>query len=111
MIAGSSGLRRLLDDEPALTLRILTDPRGRVQSGIVGFIETLIRRDMADFGYVPVIEPGALAFALVRIGESFLYADVLANRRPDVAAADRLQQALFDGIRPPALPVSTVDGD
>jgi AcrR family transcriptional regulator len=26
MVAGSQGLRRLLDDEPALTLRVITDP-------------------------------------------------------------------------------------
>jgi hypothetical protein len=28
------------------------------------------------------------------LGESFLYADVLAARKPDVATADRLQQAV-----------------
>ena len=33
-------------------------------------------------------------YALVRLGESFLYADVLAARTPDVATAERLQQAL-----------------
>jgi hypothetical protein len=36
------------------------------------------------------------------MGESFLYADVLAARQPDVATADRLQQALLEGavLRP-----------
>jgi hypothetical protein len=93
-VAQSKSLRRLLDDEPALTLRVLTDPRGRVQTGIVRFIEALLRRDIAEFGLVSVIEPDALAYALVRLGESFLYADVLAARKPDVATADRLQQAV-----------------
>lgn len=101
IVARSHGLRRLLDDEPALAMRVLTDPRGRVQTGIVSFVEELLRRDMAEFGFVPVIEPHALAFALVRLGESFIYADVLAARVPDVATADRLQQALIEGIRPP----------
>jgi AcrR family transcriptional regulator len=100
MVAGSEGLRRLLDDEPALTIRVLTDPRGRVQAGIVAFIEDLLRRDVAEFGLVTIIEPGALAYALVRLGESFLYADVLAARKPDVATANRLQQALIEGIVP-----------
>jgi AcrR family transcriptional regulator len=100
MVSQSSGLRRLLDDEPALTLRVLTDPRGAVQPGIVAFVETLLRQDMAEFGLVPLIEPDALAYALVRMGESFLYADVLANRRPDVGTANRLQQALIEGILP-----------
>jgi AcrR family transcriptional regulator len=100
IVSRSRGLRQLLDDEPALTLRLLTDPRGQVQAGIVTFVEALIRRDMAEFGLAPLIEPGALAYALVRIGESFLYADVLAARQPDVDTANRLQQALVEGTRP-----------
>jgi AcrR family transcriptional regulator len=100
MVAGSTGLRRLLDDEPALTMRVLTDPRGRVQSGIVALNEELLRRDMEEFGLVTIIEPSALAYALVRLGESFLYADVLAARKPDVATANRLQQAIIEGILP-----------
>jgi hypothetical protein len=39
--------------------------------------------------------------ALVRLGESFLYADVLAARKPDVATADRLQQAVVYSSLPP----------
>jgi AcrR family transcriptional regulator len=98
LVSRSTGLRRLLDDEPALTMRVLTDPRGRVQTGVVDFIEGLLRRDIAEFGLVTLIEPDALAYALVRMGESFLYADVLAARKPDVTTANRLQQALIEGI-------------
>jgi AcrR family transcriptional regulator len=98
MVSQSKGLRRLLDDEPAVTIRILTDPRGKIQTGIVAFVEDLLRRDIAEFGLVTIIEPGALAYALVRLGESFLYADVLAARKPDVETANRLQQALVEGI-------------
>ena len=100
MVAGSTGLRRLLDDEPALTMRVLTDPRGKVQSGIVAFNEVLLRQDMEEFGLVTIIEPSALAYALVRLGESFLYADVIAARKPDVETANRLQQAIIEGILP-----------
>ena len=100
MVAGSTGLRRLLDDEPVLTMRVLTDPRGKVQSGIVAFNEVLLRQDMEEFGLVTIIEPSALAYALVRLGESFLYADVIAARKPDVETANRLQQAIIEGILP-----------
>jgi Tetracyclin repressor-like, C-terminal domain len=75
---------------------VLTDPRGQVQAGTVAFVEQLLRRDVAEFGLVTLIEPGALAYALVRLGESFLYADVLAARKPDVETANRLQQALLE---------------
>ena len=100
IVSQAAGLRRLLDDEPALTLRVLTDPLGPVQPGIVAFVEALLRRDIAEFGVTLLTEPDALAYALVRLGESFLYADVLAARKPDVAAADRLQQALIEGMLP-----------
>jgi len=100
IVSQSAGLRRLLDDEPALTIRVLTDPRGRVQAGIVAFIEVLLRRDIEEFGLVTLIEPDALAYALVKLGESFLYADVLAARKPDVETANRLQRALVEGILP-----------
>ena len=49
---------------------------------------------------VTLIEPDALAYALVKLGESFLYADVLAARKPDVETANRLQRALVEGILP-----------
>jgi AcrR family transcriptional regulator len=100
LVAQSEGLRRLLDDEPALAIRVLTDPRGQVQVGIVAFIEELLRRDIEEFGLITLIEPDALAYALVRLGESFLYADVLAGRKPDVETANRLQRALVEGVLP-----------
>jgi AcrR family transcriptional regulator len=100
LVSQSKGLRRLLDDEPALAMRVLTDPRGRVQTGIVAFVADLLRRDMDELGLVPIIEPDALAYALVRLGESFVYADILAARHPDVETANRLQRALVEGFRP-----------
>lgn len=98
LVSHSGALRRLLDSEPALTIRVLTDPAGPVQPRVVAFVEDVLRQDIAD-GYQPVIDAADLAYALVRLGESFLYADVLANRHPDVAAADRLQQALLQAGR------------
>jgi AcrR family transcriptional regulator len=98
IVSQSTGLRRLLEDEPALTIRVLTDPHGQVQTGVVAFIEELLRRDVAEFGLVTIIEPDALALALVRLGESFLYADVLAGRKPDIETVGRLQRALIEGI-------------
>ncbi len=58
IVSESIGLRHLLDDEPALTLRLLTDPRGQVQTGIVTFVAALIRSDMAEFELTPVDRTG-----------------------------------------------------
>lgn len=97
LVSGAAGLRRLLDDEPALAIRVLTDPRGAVQPGVVAAFRGLLQRDEAEAGLVLLIEADALSFALVRLGESFLYADALASRAPDVTTANRLQRALIEG--------------
>ena len=99
LVSRSLALHTLLGQEPALTIKVLTDPKGRVQTGVVAFVEATLRRDMADHGYVPIADPTDLAFALVRLGESFLYADVLAARQPDADAANRIQRALIEGTR------------
>jgi AcrR family transcriptional regulator len=98
IVSGAEGLRRLLNEEPTLALRVLTDPRGRIRTGVVDFFARSLRRDMAEFGLVCVIEPEELAYALVRLGESFIYADVLAARKPDLDTANRLQQALVESV-------------
>lgn len=97
LVSRSSALHTLLEQEPLVTIKVLTDPLGRVQPGVVGFVETMLRRDMNDHGYEPLTDPADLAFALVRLGESFLYADVLAARTPDAEAANRIQRALIEG--------------
>lgn len=99
LVCSAPGLRDLLDREPAVALRVLTDPRGAVQPGVVAAIEALLEQDV-ERGLVLLIEPNALAFALVRLGESFLYADALASRTPDLRHANRLQQALIEGSAP-----------
>ena len=99
LVCSAPGLRDLLDREPAVALRVLTDPRGAVQPGVVAAIEALLEQDV-ERGLVLLIEPDALSFALVRLGESFLYADALASRTPDLRHANRLQQALIEGSAP-----------
>ena len=96
MVAQSTALHQLLAEEPALAVRVLTDPLGKVQRGVVTFVESLLRHDVQEHGLRLLIQPDQLAFAIVRLGESFVYADVLANRTPDVDTANRLQQALIE---------------
>ena len=42
----------------------------------------------------PDVDVDTLAYAVVRLGESFLYADVLASRAPDLEACTTLVNAL-----------------
>jgi hypothetical protein len=48
---------------------------------------------------LPDVDPGQLAFAIVRMGESFLYADVVAATEPDVETASAVIRLLL-GLPP-----------
>jgi AcrR family transcriptional regulator len=99
-IAGNTGFRRFLDDEPTVAIRVLTDPHGRVQPRVMTAHVELLRRDVDDGGFVPVVSLDSLAYAIVRLGEAFLYSDVLASRAPDLEAAATLLAALVEGRVP-----------
>jgi len=96
-IAGNQGFRQFLNDEPALAIRVLTDPQGRVQPRVMTAHVELLRRDVDDGGFVPVVSLENLSYAIVRLGEAFLYSDVLASRAPDLEAASTLLGALVEG--------------
>jgi AcrR family transcriptional regulator len=99
LVAGDAGLRRLLDEEPMTAVRVLTDGRGHVQPAVVAAFEELFARDERDGALRPVVPRAHLAYAVVRLGESFLYADVVADRVPDIEAANRLEVALIEAGR------------
>lgn len=96
-VAHDPGLHQLLDDEPVVAIRVLTDPVGRVQPRVVAAHVDLLARDVAEGGFVPPVSLDSLSFALVRLGEAFLYSDVLAARAPDLEAAATLITALVEG--------------
>jgi AcrR family transcriptional regulator len=99
-IADNLGMRKLLADEPAVALRVLTDPDGRVQPKVIVAHEELLSRDVADGGFVPVVDIRTLSWAIVRLGEAFLYADVMAGGVSDLSAASTLLAALVEAHVP-----------
>jgi AcrR family transcriptional regulator len=99
-IAGNEGFRKLLDEEPTVSIRVLTDPHGRVQPRVMAAHVALLRRDVEDGGFVPAVSLDSLCYAIVRLGEAFLYSDVLASRAPDLDAASTLLAALVEGHVP-----------
>jgi AcrR family transcriptional regulator len=96
-VAGSDGMRKLIEAEPTVALRVLTDPRGAVQPVLVDAHVNLFRADADAAGLTPLVGLPDLAFAVVRLGESFLYSDVLAARSVDLAVATTLVDTLVRG--------------
>ncbi|NBH10880.1 QsdR family transcriptional regulator [Amycolatopsis sp. SID8362] len=101
-VAGNDGMRKLIEAESTVALRVLTDPRGAVQPALVDQHVELFRADAEAAGLTPLVGLPDLAFAVVRLGESFLYSDVLAARTVDLAVATTLLDTLVRGALEPA---------
>jgi hypothetical protein len=80
-------LARLLEAEPEAALRILTSKHGPIQRGIIEVLERLMELEQARSNLRVGIDHATLAYAIVRLGESFMYADVIADNEPDVDQA------------------------
>jgi AcrR family transcriptional regulator len=91
----STPLHRLLESEPETALRLLTSKHGPVQRRVIDGLERLLAYEEASGELSLGVEPAALAYAIVRIGESFLYADVIADNDPDVEQAVTLVARLL----------------
>jgi AcrR family transcriptional regulator len=87
-LAATAGLRVLLEHEQERALRILTSSAGIVQPRVVAAIEQIIDDDVRAGHYSPAVTPSDLAYAIVRLGEAFLYNDAIVGIRGDT---DRLR--------------------
>jgi AcrR family transcriptional regulator len=87
-IASAPALRRFVERERDAALRVITSGAGNVQPRIVAMVTELITAEVSAGAYEPVVEPATLGYAIVRLGEAFLFNDALARMRGDV---DRLK--------------------
>ncbi|MGN8050549.1 QsdR family transcriptional regulator [Curtobacterium sp. 22159] len=94
--------RIFLTREPARALRLLTTTESDVQSRFVGRVTALIEHERRNGSFDPEpLSAEELARLLVRISESFTYADLISGETPDPVRA----RATFEYVlRPVALP-------
>lgn len=97
-LADDPAFRRFLENEREAAHRILTASGGPVEPQVVALIKEEIDAELAR-GYAPPADPEVLAYAIVRMGESFLYADASNGFRGDF---DRLRDvyAALLGVKP-----------
>jgi AcrR family transcriptional regulator len=91
-------LRALIGSDPEAALRILTGSRSAVQRGMSGALERLIDLERSRGAFRTELDTPTLAYAIAAIGEGFLYADVIADRPPDVGRAITVIEALLSGL-------------
>ena len=91
-------LRVFLESDPETALRILTGTRSTVHRGMVQALENLIDLERGRGAFDATVDTPTLAYAIVRISEGFLYADVIADRAPDIGRAITVIEALLRGV-------------
>jgi AcrR family transcriptional regulator len=106
-LAESVALRALLEQERGSALRLLTSSAAPVQPRSVACIRRLIEAEVEGGTYEPPIDPGALAYAIVRLAEAFLYNDAAFGIRGDWSRLHQVEAALLGigttadpGVRP-----------
>jgi len=97
-IAHDLPLRSFVESDPDTALRILTGSRSLAARGIATALEHLIDFERGRGCFDADLDTATLAYAIMRIGEGFLYADVLADRSPDVGRAITVIRALLTGL-------------
>jgi AcrR family transcriptional regulator len=98
VIAGDRPLRAFLEADPETALRILTGTRSTVHKGMARALEKLIDLERGRGSFDASLDTPNLAYAIVRISEGFLYADVIADRPPDIDRAVTVIEALLSGL-------------
>jgi AcrR family transcriptional regulator len=99
-LADAPALRRFVEQERGAALRIITASDGLVQPRMVERIAELIEDEAHAGTYDPPVEPGTLAYAIVRLAEAFLFNDAAAGIRGDVDRLRDVEAALL-GVRVP----------
>jgi AcrR family transcriptional regulator len=94
-VAATRGMRFLLAQEQERALRILTSSSGIVQPRVVAAIEEVIVGEVRGGRYTPAAAPNALAYAIVRLGEAFLYNDAIVGIRGDTDRLREIEAALL----------------
>ncbi|WP_315095319.1 QsdR family transcriptional regulator [uncultured Cellulomonas sp.] len=89
--------RGFLQREPARALRLLTTKESEIQRRYVAVVEALVRQELGEQPFGRSVDAHDLAYLLVRISESFTYADLINGDRP---SAERARAAFELVLRP-----------
>jgi AcrR family transcriptional regulator len=94
-LAGFEPLRRFVERDPEQALRVLACNRTPFQGRLIGAIRALIEEQQEAADYRPALDAETLAYLVVRIGESFIFNDVITGTEPDLAKAVEASRILL----------------
>ncbi len=96
-LAAFEGMRAFLAQEQERAVRVLTFNGRIVQPRVVGTVQRVIEVEVEAGRYAPKIDPAVLAYAIVRLGEAFLYTDAMVGISGDIDRLREIEGALLGG--------------
>ena len=88
-------MRRFLERDPEYALRVLTSKESTVQAASIGVVRDLLEHEISNGTLTTELDIDDLAYVIIRIGESFLYSDVITGTEPQVEKAAQVLRALL----------------
>ena len=89
-------MRRFLERDPEYALRVLTSKESTVQRASIGAAREMLEDEVTRGTIATPLDLEDLAYVIIRIGESFLYSDLIIGSEPNVAKAGQVVRALLD---------------
>ncbi len=99
-IAGSSAYREFVERDPEKALRIVASRNGPVQRTAIVAMQEILEEEQARGRLELPVDSHAMAYALVRLVESFLYADFIAGERPELEKAEAIIRLMLNRRSP-----------
>lgn len=101
-IVAAPALRRFLEMDAEIALRVLTRRDGGVEGRLVRAVAELLDDEVRASGLSLPLETPEMAYLIVRVVEAFLYNDAIAALEPDLEAAAMVVELLLKGAQPSA---------
>lgn len=96
-------LRRFIAEDAELALRLLTSKASPVQARTIAAVRDWLEQEQGRGGWQPPLALDTLAYLIVRLGESFLYAHAISGRNVELGDSGIAVQLLLSGrIEAPA---------
>jgi len=95
LIVGLEPLRHFVKSEPECALRVMTSKASPLQRRVVDTFRDVLVEAQKTKGLKLRLDPETLAFAMVRIAESFLWTDLITGGTPDLAKAQEVTEVLL----------------
>jgi len=94
-VKDNAGMRRFLDEEGELALRLLTMSSSGFQPRFIALVRQLLAEDIEAGRLDSPVPLDDLAFAIVRIVESYVHRRIITGEEPDADGAGRVLGALL----------------